>query len=102
MDVSRGTTQSNLSLDKLLRFEFHIPEVAEQREIADNLAAYDDLIENNTRRIAILEEMARRVFEEWFVHFRAPGCEGLAMVESAIGPVPQGWGDQSAPRICIG
>ncbi len=54
-------------------------------------SAYDDLIENNTRRIAILEEMARRIFEEWFVHFRAPGCEGLPMVESAIGPIPQGW-----------
>ena len=36
------------------------------------MSAYDDLIENNTRRIAILEEMARRLYEEWFVHFRSP------------------------------
>jgi type I restriction enzyme S subunit len=90
-DVSRGTTQDNLSLDKLLRFEFCVPHVAHQAAIAEVLIAYDDLIEKNTRRIAILEEMARRIFEEWFVHFRAPGCEGLPMVESAIGPVPQGW-----------
>ena len=54
------------------------------------LSAYDDLIENNTRRIAILEEMARRIFEEWFVHFRAPGCEGQPMVDSAIGPIRRG------------
>ena len=90
-DVSRGTTQSNLSLDKLLRFEFHVPSLGEQREIGGAISAYDDLIENNTRRIAILEEMARRIFEEWFVHFLAPGCEGLPMVDTAIGPVPQGW-----------
>ena len=62
-----------------------------QDHIASILSAYDDLIENNTRRIAILEEMARRIFEEWFVHFRAPGCEGLPMVDSAIGPIPEGW-----------
>ncbi len=43
-----------------------------QRRIGAILSAYDDLIENNTRRIAILEEMARRLYEEWFVHFRSP------------------------------
>jgi type I restriction enzyme S subunit len=68
-----------------------LPSLAIQSLIADVLSAYDDLFENNTRRIAILEEMARRIFEEWFVHFRAPGCDGLPMVESAIGPMPQGW-----------
>ncbi len=55
------------------------------------MSSYDDLIENNTRRVAILEEMARRIFEEWFVHFRAPGCEGLPLVESELGPIPKGW-----------
>jgi type I restriction enzyme S subunit len=71
--------------------EVDLPELSIQSRSADLLSAYDDLIENNTRRIAILEEMARRIFEEWFVHFRAPGCEGLPMVDSAIGPMPQGW-----------
>jgi len=47
------------------------------------IGSIDDLIENNTRRIAILEKMARRIFEEWFVHFRAPGCEDLALVAVA-------------------
>ncbi len=62
-----------------------------QRRIAAILSAYDDLIENNTRRIAILEEMARRIYEEWFVRFRFPGHEGVRMVESEKGLVPEGW-----------
>lgn len=62
-----------------------------QRSIASILSAYDDLIENNTRRIAILEEMARRIYEEWFVHFRFPGHEQVKMVESELGLIPEGW-----------
>ncbi len=55
-----------------------------QRRIASILSAYDDLIENNTRRIAILEEMARRIYEQWFVRFRFPGHEDVRMVESEL------------------
>lgn len=62
-----------------------------QRRIASVLSAYDDLIENNTRRIAILEEVARRIYEEWFVHFRFPGHKNVRMVESEIGLVPEDW-----------
>lgn len=72
-NVSRGTTQDNLSLDKLLQFDFIVPEVDEQRRIAGILSAYDELIANNQRRIAVLEQMARALYREWFVHFRAPG-----------------------------
>jgi type I restriction enzyme S subunit len=68
-----------------------VPPIATQRRIASILSAYDDLIENNTRRIAILEEMARRIYNEWFVRFRFPGHEGLRMVESELGLVPEGW-----------
>ena len=62
-----------------------------QDKIAAVLSAYDDLIENNTRRIAILEEMARRIYEEWFVRFRFPGHEQVRMVESELGLMPEGW-----------
>ncbi len=89
--VSMGTTQDNLSLDKLLAFDFVVPGVEEQRKIADILSAYDELIENNTRRIAILEEMARALYREWFVKFRFPGHEGVRLVESPVGPIPEGW-----------
>ncbi|MHB1666894.1 restriction endonuclease subunit S [Thiomonas sp.] len=90
-NASRGTTQDNLSVDKLLTFDFLVPPAIQQRRIAAILSAYDDLIENNTRRIAILGEMARRIYEEWFVRFRFPGHEQTRMVESALGPVPEGW-----------
>ena len=56
---------------------FLVPQVPlhEQRKIAEILSAYDDLIENNRQRIALLEEAARLLYREWFVHFRFPGHE---------------------------
>ena len=69
----------------------NLPPLPIQRKIAAILSAYDDLIEVNTRRIAILEEMARGLYREWFVRFRFPGHEGVRMVESAVGLVPEGW-----------
>ena len=71
--VSRGTTQDNLSLDKLLTFDFLVPPLPVQRRIAGILSAYDELMENSHRRIRLLEAMARALYREWFVHFRFPG-----------------------------
>jgi len=62
-----------------------------QREIASILSAYDDLIENNTRRIRILEEMAQSLYRDWFVHFRFPGYKKVKMVDSTLGKIPEGW-----------
>ena len=62
-----------------------------QHKIAAILSIYDDLIENNTRRIKILEDMAQTLYQEWFVHYRFPGHENVPMVESELGPIPQGW-----------
>ena len=90
-NISQGTTQDNLSVEKLLSFEFSTPPLNTQRKIATVLSAYDDLIENNTRRIKILEEMARAIYREWFVEFRFPGHEQVPMVESELGLIPQGW-----------
>ena len=67
------------------------PTLPTQRKIAAILGAYDDLIENNTRRIRILEEMAQALYREWFVKFRFPGHENVEMVESELGLVPEGW-----------
>ncbi|WP_454253668.1 restriction endonuclease subunit S [Pseudomonas sp. Marseille-Q7302] len=82
--ISHGTTQDNLSLEKLLSFDFWVPSVEEQRKIASVLLAYDNLIENNTRRIEILEEMSRRLYDEWFVQFRFPGYEGVVFEKMPI------------------
>src|SRR5690606_4517772 len=81
----------HINLDVLRNFEIDLPPLATQREIAGILSAYDDLIENNTRRIQILEEMARAIYREWFVHFRYPGHENDRLVESELGLVPEGW-----------
>jgi len=89
--VSHGTTQDNLSLDKLLRFDFVVPVVEEQRKIATILSAYDDLIENNLRRIKILEEMAQNLYREWFVKFHFPGHQHARFIDSPLGQIPEGW-----------
>lgn len=62
-----------------------------QRRIASILSAYDDLIENNAQRIKVLEEMAQMLYREWFVNFRFPGHENVRMVDSELGPIPEGW-----------
>lgn len=64
--LSQGVAQDNLSKDKLLSIKFCVPDLIVQRRIADILSAYDDLIENNRRRIAILEETARLAYRKWF------------------------------------
>lgn len=62
-----------------------------QRKIASVLAAYDDLIENNLRRIKILEEIAQTLYREWFVKFHFPGHEKVKMMDSPLGKIPEGW-----------
>jgi type I restriction enzyme, S subunit len=68
-----------------------LPPRSTQEHIAATLSAYDDLIENNTRRIKILEEMARMLYRGWFVNFRFPGHEKVRTVDSEWGPIPAGW-----------
>jgi type I restriction enzyme S subunit len=67
------------------------PPLDAQRRIASILGAYDDLIDVNKRRVAVLEEMARGLFEEWFVRFRFPGQETVSVVDMPDGPLPEGW-----------
>lgn len=86
-----GAAQPNANAQILTSYQLNLPDLPTQRRIASILSAYDDLIENNTRRIAILEEMARRIYEEWFVRFRFPGHEQVKMVESELGLIPEGW-----------
>lgn len=90
-NMSRGTTQDNLSLEKLLSVSLSYPDVSTQSKIASILSAYDDLIENNNRRIKLLEEIAQRIYREWFVDFRYPGHEAVPLVDSEVGPIPTGW-----------
>jgi type I restriction enzyme, S subunit len=70
-----AANQASITLESIRSFSFYLPTLAVQRKIASILSAYDDLIENNTRRIKILEEMAQAIYREWFVEFCAPGVE---------------------------
>ena len=98
--VSRGTTQDNLSVDKLLTFDFRVPPLPIQQRIAGILSAYDELIENSQRRIKLLEAMARALYREWFVHFRFPGHENHPRVPSPLGEIPQGWEVKKLKDVC--
>ena len=88
---AQGAAQDNLSQSKLLSLKFPIPGISEQKQIADVLTAYDDLIENNRRRIQLLEQAARLLYKEWFVHLRFPGHEHTRIIDG----VPEGWERQS-------
>lgn len=85
--ISQGAAQDNLSLEKLLGFKLSVPEPETQRAIASILSAYDDAIENNRRRMALLEESARLLYREWFVHLHFPGHARTRITDG----VPKGW-----------
>ena len=89
--IATQTAVSGITGSNLVQLRVPHPPLPIQRKIAGILSAYDDLIENNTRRIEILEEMARSIYREWFVTFRFPGHEQVQMVDSELGLIPEGW-----------
>lgn len=98
-EFAGGTAQKNLLLRDLRAFPVELPPLPVQRRIAGVLSAYDELIENNQRRIKILEEMARSLYREWFVLFRFPGYNKVKMVPSPLGTIPQGWEVRSVGEV---
>lgn len=86
-NVVTGATVDRIPLVRFPEFPVRVPLLREQKKIAGILSAYDELIENNRRRIALLEESARLLYREWFVHLRFPGHEHVRVVDG----VPEGW-----------
>ncbi len=86
-----GATREALTKTTIEDFEVPQPPLPIQHRIAGILSAYDELIENNQRRIKILEEMARSLYREWFVLFRFLGHETVPRVASPFGLIPQDW-----------
>lgn len=80
-------TMASLNHDVIKRIPLRFPDRVAQEAIISGLSAYDDLIENNLRRITLLEEAARLLFREWFVHFRFPGHEHVKTNDG----MPEGW-----------
>jgi type I restriction enzyme S subunit len=84
--VNTGDIKGNLVL---------VPPLETQERIVSYLSAYDDLIENNARRIKIVEQMVHMLYREWFVNFRFPGRHKVKMTDSEIGMIPAGWSPRS-------
>ena len=88
--------QPNVNLGNLKKFKVSLPNLPTQERIAAILSAYDDLIENNRRRIALLEQAARLLYREWFVHFRFPGHETANFIDG----LPEGWERVKLGDVC--
>ncbi len=90
-----GSTIKHLPREKLALVEVPVPPHSTQAQIASVLSAYDDLIENNRRRIQLLEQAARLLYKEWFVHLRFPGHEHTKIIDG----VPEGWEKKAAFEV---
>ncbi len=97
-----GSTVKHTSPGRIREYEISIPSKGTQLKIASILSAYDDLIENNEKRIKLLEEMAQLLFTEWFVKFNFPGHEKIKMVDSGteFGMIPEGWNLKALENVC--
>jgi type I restriction enzyme S subunit len=92
--LTSGVPHINLGI--LKSFDVSLPAIPVQERIVSTLSAYDDLIENNRRRMALLENSARLLYREWFVHLRFPGHEHTRIIDG----VPDGWAIQPLDDIC--
>lgn len=86
-NISCVATQPNLRIEGLLRFTIPDYSIEKQNAIVKTLSTFDDLIENNNKRIRLLEQMAENLYKEWFVRFRFPGYEDVEFEEKK----PRGW-----------
>jgi len=91
-----GAATPIVSKSKFEEVEYLVPRLREQQAISDILSAYDDLIENNRRRMALLEEAARQLYREWFVRLRFPGHEHTCITDG----VPEGWERRTFADAC--
>lgn len=85
--VARGVGVPHISGKQIAEFEFAFPPTSIQERVADVLCSYDDLIDNNKRRIALLDQAAQELYREWFVRLRFPGREHTAIQDG----VPRRW-----------
>jgi type I restriction enzyme, S subunit len=86
-NVMSGATVDRIPLERFPEFPVELPSLAVQKRVVAVLSNYDDLIENNRRRMALLEDSARQLYREWFVRLRFPGHEHTPIVDGVL----QGW-----------
>ena len=90
-----GVAQPQLPIRDMRKIKLPLPPLDVQSEISSFISAYDDLIENNRRRIQLLEQAARLLYKEWFVHLRFPGHEHVKIKDG----IPEGWEDTYLPEV---
>lgn len=94
--ISQGTTQDNMSVEKLTSMKLFVPDYINQIKIANILSNYDNLIENNNKRIKLLENMAEELYKEWFVRLRFPNYQNTKIVDG----IPDGWEELKIQDTC--
>lgn len=94
-NLDSGAAQSQITIDALKNYNLRIHEIESQKNIARFITLYDSLVENNLRRIELLEESVRLLFREWFVLLRFPGHEHTKITKG----VPEGWGKKTLIEI---
>lgn len=94
--LANGGAQQNLNSLIIKKYKIALPNLEVQHRIASILSTYDTLIENNTKRIRLLEKMAENLYKEWFVRFRFPGHENVEMENG----LPKGWKRGSLSDVC--
>jgi type I restriction enzyme S subunit len=93
--LNTGAAQAQITIENLSQYQITLPSIKTQRRIASILFAYDDLIENNRRRIQLLEQAARLLYKEWFVYLRFPGHEHTQIKDG----IPEGWERITVPEV---
>ncbi len=92
-NMGSGAAIQNVNTDILRNTPLLLPSMSEQEKVSQVLSNYDDLIDNNSRRIQLLESMAKLLYDEWFVKFKFPSHETVKIVDSGtdFGETPKGW-----------
>lgn len=97
---AKGAAYPAVDKEIIGRGDVYCPEPTIQNKIAGVLSAYDDLIENNTKRIKILEDMAQAIYKEWFVNFKFPNYENTTFIDHPeLGKIPEGWEEKELSQI---
>lgn len=98
--LDRGGAQPSINKNDVLNSYIYYPEsIDTQNKIAKVLSNYDDLIENNNKRIKILEEMAQKIYKEWFVDFKFPNHETATFKQTELGKIPSDWEIKKISKI---
>lgn len=95
LGTANGATVAHVNIPVIKKMPIQLPDRDMQIKIAETLAVYDDLIENNQKQIKLLEEAAQRLYKEWFVDLRFPGYENTKMIDN----IPKGWSYKSVDEL---